>query len=402
MQPARGVCMSRIDSKLGASVLTLCHVAGMVDMVALPLWIGALMQFYGFSAPQAGITVTLFLAAVVVSSLVLASRFNRLPRRAMVSGGFFLAAAAFLGASGQPLSVDSLPVMVGLHVLAGLGVGSALSMTHGSIGRSSNPHRLFAVVNVLLGVFAIVFLAGVPQLIAKSGASQLFVVFGATMTVAGLVALAAFPQTADEEEAAPTAPMARFSPATWFVIGAVACLTLNQAMVFSFVERVGAERGFGAEKVQLVLIALGLVNLLPGALAALLQKRLSPTAVGMAGPVLQALLALTLSGSETFAPYAVASALYVSIVIFTHTFLFGLLSQLDRSGRAVAGTPAMMMIGSCLGPAMGGGVVHTLGYQGLGWAACMVAGVAVTLMLLARARLRDTPTLNPSDAEVAF
>ena len=38
------------------------------DMVALPLWIGALMQFYGFSAPQAGITVTLFLAAVVVSS----------------------------------------------------------------------------------------------------------------------------------------------------------------------------------------------------------------------------------------------------------------------------------------------------------------------------------------------
>jgi predicted MFS family arabinose efflux permease len=394
--------MSRIDSKLGVSVLTLAHVAGMVDMVALPLWIGALMQFYGFSAPQAGITVTLFLAAVVVSSLVLAPRFNRLPRRAMVSGGFFLAAAAFMGASAQPLSVESLPLMIGLHVVAGLGVGSALSLTHGSIGRSGNPHRLFALVNVVLGIFAITFLAGVPQLIAKSGASQLFLVFGATMAFAGLVTLVAFPLTADAQEAVPSAPMARFSPAIWLVIGAVACLTLNQAMVFSFVERVGAERGFGAEKVQGVLIALGLVNLLPGALAALLQKRLSPTVVGMAGPVLQALLALTLSGSQSFAPYAVASAMYVSIVIFTHTFLFGLLSQLDRSGRAVAGTPAMMMIGSCLGPAVGGGVVHTLGYQGLGWAACVVAAVAVTLMLLVRSQLRTSQVPTPSASGVAL
>jgi hypothetical protein len=42
--------MSRIDSKLGVSVLTLAHVAGRVDMVALPLQIGALKQFFGFSA----------------------------------------------------------------------------------------------------------------------------------------------------------------------------------------------------------------------------------------------------------------------------------------------------------------------------------------------------------------
>jgi predicted MFS family arabinose efflux permease len=393
--------MSRIDSKLGGSVLTLCHVAGMVDMVALPLWIGALMQFYGFSAPQAGITVTLFLAAVVVSSLVLAPRFNRLPRRAMVSGGFFLAAAAFMGASSQPLSADSLPVLIGLHVVAGLGVGSALSMTHGSIGRSSNPHRLFAIVNVVLGVFAIAFLAVVPQLIAKQGASQLFTVFAGAMAIAGAVALMAFPQADETRETDPSTPVVPFSPAIWMVIAAVACLTFNQAMVFSFVERVGAERGFGAEQVMGVLIALGLVNLLPGALAALLQKRLSPTVVGMAGPMLQALLALVLSSSQSFAPYAVASAMYVSIVIFTHTFLFGLLSQLDPSGRAVSGTPAMMMIGSCLGPAVGGAVVHTLGYQGLGWAACVVTAVAVTLMLMVRSRFRDGQSLAPSVAAVS-
>jgi len=395
--------LSHVDSRLGRSVLTLSHVAGMVDMVALPLWVGALMQFYGFSAPQAGIVVTLFLAAVVVSSLLLAPRFSVLPRRAMVAGGFFLAASAFWLASSQPLGSQSLPIMLVLHTLAGLGVGCALSMTHGSIGRSKNPHGLFAMVNVALGIFAIAFLAGVPQLIALAGAAQLFVVFAATMAVAGVLAMLAFPTSAGERVAVATpSAVARLSPSIWLVIGVVACLTLNQAMVFSFVERVGADRGFGIERVQGVLIALGLVNLLPGILAALFQKRFSPTLVGLVGPVLQALLALVLSSSKAFAPYAVASALYVSIVIFTHTFLFGLLSQLDKSGRAVAGTPAMMMIGSCLGPALGGGVIHAFGYQGLGWAACGIALVAVALMLMVRSSLRSANRLRNAVAEAAL
>ena len=135
----------------GKAVLTLAHVAGMIDMVALPLWIGALMQHHGFSPPQAGITVTLFLLGVVLSSLFFAPRFNRLPRGWATAGGFALAAAAFAAASRLPVAPTSLQPLLVLHALAGLGVGCALSFTHGSIGRSANPHRLFAVVNVEIG-----------------------------------------------------------------------------------------------------------------------------------------------------------------------------------------------------------------------------------------------------------
>jgi predicted MFS family arabinose efflux permease len=45
-------------------------------------------------------------------------------------------------------------------------------------------------------------------------------------------------------------------------------------------------------------------------------------------------------------------------------------------------------MGSCLGPAVGGFIVSAFGYQGLGWAACAVALVAVVLMLRLRAQLR--------------
>jgi predicted MFS family arabinose efflux permease len=394
--------MNTPDTFGGKAVLTLAHVVGMVDMVALPVWIGALMQHYRYSPPQAGITVTLFLFGVVIASGIFAPRFNRLPKRAAAAGGFTVAAIAFYLASLLPVEAASFQVLAGLHTLAGLGVGCALTFTHGCIGRSGNPHRLFAVVNIALGVFALAFLGGVPQVLQQTSAAMLFDIFAALMGLAAVVTAMAFPAVASGPIAAslrasPSRPE-RIPRAAWFVISVVVCLTLNQAMVFSFVERIGAERGFGTDRVNGVLIALGLVNLLPGALAALLQNRWSPVAVGIAGPVGQAALALTMSSALTFAPYAVAASVYVFMVIFTHNFLFGLLSRLDPSGRSAAATPAMMMVGSCIGPALGGVIVQGFGYAGLGWAACAVAAVAVLGMLTVRRHLPAPVALQAAHA----
>jgi predicted MFS family arabinose efflux permease len=264
-----------------------------------------------------------------------------------------------------------------------MGVGTALSFTHGSIGRSANPHRLWAFSNIALGVFAVAFMGSIPPLMAAKGASVLFSVFSGLMLLGCAVAALAFPEDKTLQGTGLTANQAKTAipKGAWFLIAAVICLVLNQAMIFSFVERIGAAHGFKPEEVTKVLIAVGLVALLPGALAAFLQTRWSPIAVGIAGPVGQAVLALTMTLSISFAPYAVAAPLYIFIVIFTHTFLFGLLAKLDTSGRLVAATPAMMMIGSCIGPALGGSVVQAFGYPGLGYAACVVASVAVICML---------------------
>ena len=189
-------------------------------------------------------------------------------------------------------------------------------------------------------------------------------------------------------------PQQRIPLAAWIVAGVVVCLTLNQSMVFAFVERVGVDRGFGAERINGVLIALGLVNLTPGILAAVLQKRLAPLSVGLFGPIGQAVLALTIMNSLSFMPYAVATSLYVFMVIFTHAFLFGLLARLDPSGRAVAATPAMMMVGSCIGPGVAGALVHGIGYPAVGVAVCCVSFVAVLAITQVRRRLAGS-TLAP-------
>lgn len=394
--------MTTTNSFGGKAVLTFAHVAGMVDMVALPVWIGALVEHYGYNAQQAGITVTLFLLGVVVASLLISPRFNRLPRKPMAAGGFALAAIAFFFAARLPVAVASFQALAAVHVVAGLGVGCALSFTHGCIGRSANPHRLFAVANVALGVFAVFFLGGVPQLIQQVGAASLFWVCTGLMAAGAVVCAMGFPDVAvlaDVPAAASQAPLSvkRIPAAAWVVAGVVVCLTLNQSMVFAFIERIGVDKGFGVERVNGVLIALGLVNLTPGVLAALLQKRVSPLLVGMLGPVGQAVLALTIVNATSFAPYAVATSLYVFMVIFTHAFLFGLLARLDPTGRAVAATPAMMMIGSCIGPALAGGLVHGIGYPAVGVVVCVVTVTAVVAMLQVR-RLLRAPAGMPASA----
>ena len=380
--------MTQSRSVGGKVVLSIGHVAGMIDMVALPLWIGNLMQYYGFSPVQAGLTVTLFLFSVVIASTIVAPIFDRIPHRLCVTAGFLTGALAFLAVSRMPVDASSLPVIVALHVLAGLGTGAALSITHGNIGRTENPHRLFGTVNVALGVLGVFFFAVLPKLVEHAGAPAMFLVFAGIMGLACLSTALFFPSAGIVQPRMKAEQPTQSTPrAVWFLIGVVICLTFNQAMVFSFLERIGAARGFETDKINVVLIALGFVNLLPGALAALLQKRLSPLAVGFCGPVLQAVLALTMSNSPIFAPYAVTASVYVSIVIFTHTFLFGLLARLDKSGRAVSATPAMMMIGSCTGPAVGGAIVSGFGYGALGLAATLVAILALSLLVAFKVRL---------------
>jgi len=56
------------------------------------------------------------------------------------------------------------------------------------------------------------------------------------------------------------------------------------------------------------------------------------------------------------------TAVIVGAQIFTHPFAVGLLATMDRLGRVVAATPAMLMIGSALGPVVGGALGQSLGF----------------------------------------
>ncbi|GIL01867.1 MAG: MFS transporter [Alphaproteobacteria bacterium] len=374
--------MTTTEKWPGRIALMVAHCAGMVDLVALPVWVGTLISAYKFDPQQAGALATLFLAGAVIASLFFAPRFNRINARMAATVGFVASALAFGLASLQ----TGFAMMAICHAVAGLSAGTALSFTHGTIGRSANPHRMFAIVGLALGIFAIVFLGATPNIVAAVGGAALFRIFAGVMALAAIVAALLFPAPARAQGVDFDIVHPRLSRAVWAGVFGVSLMALNQAMVFSFFERIGADRGYGVELVTAVLIALGFVNLFPAPLAAILEKRLSAEKVVLAGPVAQAALALVITMVAVFPAYAGAGAVYVAVMIFTHTFAFGLLSRLDASGRALAATPAMLMAGAAIGPILGGTLVKSSGYPAIGVAVCIIAVGAVALFSQARLR----------------
>lgn len=372
------------ESKSGIFALMLAHCAGMVDLVALPVWVGTLVAFYKFDPQGAGGLPTAFLIGASIASLTIAPRLNRLSARRVAIAGFALAALLLFVCA----TVRDYGALLGLHLLGGMAVGSALSVTHGTIGHSSNPHRLFGLSGLAVGLLGIVFLGGAPGVIAHFGGQALFLLLGGLMSLAALVALLFFP--ARKNVIADLAGGgAAFSREIWFCIAGIALLCTAQSMTLSFYERLGIERGFGADMVTLALVAYGIVAVFPSPLAALLEKRLSATAVICIGPLFQALFAMLATHTGTYWIYACAGAMMAFTILFTHTFAFGLLARLDPSGRAVAGTPAMLMVGAAIGPFLGGTLVKFLGFEAIGLAACALVMLQVVLFNATRLGLRQ-------------
>lgn len=370
-----------IDSLKARTSLVLGHCAGMIDIVALPVWVGiVLIGQFGLDPQRAGLLVTLFLAGVVVCSLFVSPRVNRIHGTIAVPVAFGIAAAAFFALT----TTKNYGTMALLHAIGGLAVGCGLSLTHSTIGSSANPHRLIAIAFTALSLLSFGFLGGVPHLVSIKGGSILFVVLGSIMLVAALAAMVGFPERADTHSQAlkpvAHAPLAR---GVWFAMIGTSLMTLSHSMMLSYMERIGDAHGFSKQMVMGVLLAVGIVNLLPGVLAAVLERRLSAYAVMIAGPLLQVVLGLTLTQSSQFGTYGFAAAIFPAVMIFTHTFVFAFLARNDASTRAVAATPVITMTGSALGPIIGGVVAQNMSYSSIGWAVAVVATLSALCFLQA-------------------
>ena len=386
--------MTTTETKRGIFALMLAHVAGMLDLVALPVWVGILISQYQFAPQQAGGLATLFLLGASLASMLLAPRFNRIKPKFAAVLGFGVACIAFALASRSA----AFEVLAPLHLVGGLAAGVALSSTHGTIGHAANPHRTFAFAGLAIGIFGIIFLGAAPAIIDANGGHMLFVLFALVMAVAALAGLFFFPgvtrhTVSDEVEEAEAA--GRKSPplgaAVWFSIVAIALMCMTQAMTLSFFERVGEHRGFSLQMITVALVVYGIVTLFPAPIAALLERKIAATMVISIFPIFQALFAMIAMSTSNYVLYAASGALMAFTIIFVHTFAFGLLARLDPTGRAVAGTPAMLMAGSAIAPFLGGTLVQFVGFEAIGYAAI----VLVLIELLCFNQTRRIVTRNP-------
>lgn len=363
----------------GRLALIVGHCAGMMDMVALPIWVGmVLIGRLGLDPQRAGGLATLFLGAVVASSLYFAPRLNRLPRRRLVPLAYALAGVAFAAMNG----VADYGVLAALHASAGLAIGCGLSLVHGTMGESAQPQRLASWAFTSLCIVGLPFVGTLPGMIERLGPVVFFYTMAAVMFVGAAVTWGAFPTITTSEALAreDRQPLPR---QVWFGMAGVSMLTLNHAMMFGFIERIGVSNGFTSSQVAGTLISTGLVNLCSAVLAGLFDRRWPAALVMCIGPLLQGAFCFGIAQAPAFWLYAAAAALGTSALTVTHLFAFGFLARQDPTGRAVAATPVMVMAGSATGPLLGGVLAQHAGYGSLGIAAALIGIVSATSFRLA-------------------
>ncbi|MCJ8161269.1 MFS transporter [Acinetobacter zhairhuonensis] len=371
--------MNQINSKKSIFALTVSHCAGMLDAIALPIWISVLMTVYMFDSQQSGLLVTMFLIAVTISSVIFSAKFNLLRPHKWVYIGFFIAGLCFLGCT----QTDTFGSLAILHFFGGFAVGMSLSLAHGTMGRSQNPHRIFGIAGIAIGIFGLLFMIGALPIIQHWGGRYLFLFLGSIMFVASAITLFLFPKKEKDAfqvtQSSALLPKTKLSSTVWLVIAGVVCLTIIQSMTFSFYERIGIAEGFGQKAVGMALIIYGIMALFPAPLATVLQYRIKPTSVICIAPILQAISVMFIAQSSNYLLYVIFGSVMIMVLIFSHTFIFGLLAQLDPTGRAAAATPAMLMFGTAIGPILGGSIVKFYGFPALGYAAIILAGIQFML-----------------------
>lgn len=376
--------MSEINSRKGVFALTASHCAGMVDTIALPIWISVLITVYLFDPQKSGMIVTLFLLGATFASMFFASKFNSFQPKKLVSLGFFIAGLCFFAC----IPTHQLVYLAILHFIGGIATGMALSLTHGTMGRSLNPHKMFGIAGIAIGIFGLIFMSSALPIIQKWGGTALFTLLGIIMLIASFISALCFPQSAspsnkiDAKQNIENTPINR---TVWFLIGGVVFFAITQSMTISFYERLGAFHGFNQGAITAALIIYGVVALIPAPLATLFQYKFKATNIICIAPILQALSVFIITHTNQYELYVIFGSMMILVLIFTHTFIFGLLAQLDPTGRAAAATPAMLMLGAALGPILGGTLVKFYGFTSLGSAAIVL--VILQLVLFQKVRL---------------
>jgi predicted MFS family arabinose efflux permease len=368
--------MIDIDTRKGWTALCIIQCACMIDLAAIPLWVGTLMESYGFDARQAGALASLYIGSAVVGGLATAPLFSRMRSgRHIATIGLALAALCFFGLT----RVTGFAEMAVLHALAGLSVGPALAVTEGTIGRSGRPHRLFALTAVCLSLTAAGFLAIMPGFLRDLGGVLFFQVICAILVAGSVMALLFFPACASAPELQESTDRKALKVPTsaWAGVAGLFFMSLVYSMTMSFVERVGDFREYGTTFVTAVLSAMAFIKLFPAAIAGLLEHELEPRSVLLKMPAVQAACCAAIFAVPEPAVYGVAACVFIGTLIFSHVFAFGLISRIDLSGKSVAASPSIMLAGSAIGPILGGTIITAFGYSFLALVGAVVGIMAI-------------------------
>ncbi len=364
--------------------LIFSYALGYLSMAVFPLWIGGVASHYGLSLGTAGLISSAEIGAVALTAFLLPAIMQQvnLRRLSLLSN---LGLVVLNVISIHPGSIYALLLC---RVLVGVCDGAILAIATALAGRTDDPHKAFATLQVAQVISAMLFYAVSAELVTHFGAVGVFVYYAAFSAFC-FVPLWRLPERlapagalGSSREETPIVPLWYLVPALG---GLVVLATAFNGTMASMVP-IGIRAGLSVSTISLVLSVSGLMGLAGTFVSGRLGSQWGAITPLVAAIVLLDAAALVLGRSLKLSGFIVGANLLICGQFFVVPYLLGDLARRDASGSSVARGQASIAIGSTAGPAAGGFLLGMYGVRGMTMIAAIVFAIAVAPFILTTTR----------------
>lgn len=372
-----------------------------VDLYVVSALIPTMADDLGEPVAALGLMVSAYALPNAVLAPVFGPLSDRLGRRLAMAGGMAFFAVTVAGTAMAP----TLPIIVGLRALNGLGAAVVMPAAFAYAGDLPTPaERSRAIGNLAMG-YPLAALLGLPLGALLAGAVSWRATFLAVALLAGLATLLIWRLPADRPKASTAIGyveglrLAVGDPAVRSVLAVTFVWFLGPTGMITFVGQF-FHKGFdlGTSQIGIVFVVLGVV----GVIAARTSARFTAT-IGARRAVL---LGIACFGTAVFILPSTPPSLPIGLLVFSVWVFgtwFGLPAQQSIAaglnararGTIMAFNSSAFNLGAVLSPVIAGTVYEAGGFRLLGtW----TAGLAVIAFLIALALL---PRARPAPAPAA-
>jgi len=360
---------------MGAMVFVV--VTAFSSQMALPLWVGAIIDDYELTAEQAGIIAAVEYGAVAIVSVIIATKVHRFNLKHVSLIGMI----CLLIGNGGAVFASEFQSLILTRGIAGIGKGLVIAAIFSLAARTQNPTKSFAIINGAYTALATIIYLTLPVPIKANGATGAFAALF-VVVLFGALFLYWVPSTRAVDQLKATAtedPKLAVPLSGFLVLIALIFMWAANGSIWTYVERLGQSTGLSLQQVGTTLSIAAAVAILGPITAHYVHDRFGFRKPIMIGATLKIGAALILCNWMIPQAYIVAATLFVLAALFIVPYLMSLMSLADPTGRLAAAAGGLLTAGSSLGAYLGG---VTLTYSNTFTLSILAVSLLMGVMLL--------------------
>jgi predicted MFS family arabinose efflux permease len=372
---------------------------GYLPALTMPWLISFLSREMTYSSGGAGAIVTMQLALLAATTIVLGSQIQRVNRRRAALLGAMAVVACGLGL------LAKVPATVLLVLLAAAGVGCGACNAAGAslVSQGADPVRMTSSLWTWTVAWQTVVWLATPLAFEQWGGRGLGLVFalGGLVMVPWLLrmplgvqaAAVVPPSQSGVSERGPSPkphPVIGAMPAVFIVLVAgVAAFWLRDSIIWSLAEARGAQLSINASQLSQTLTIGSILGILGPVAANYLCTRGRRGATLLLALVLIAIVMQLIATTHSASAYRLGFLFWTATSLFAWTYLMALAAAVDAAGRVVAVCSGVVFAAAAFGPLLGGVLIDRGGEQALPIVVMVLSALTIAAVLIT---LRNSPT----------